>query len=232
MNKRYYNVASTPFPSQAQAMPETAGETPHQPEGWMGDGTLIPSRIYPGAVFGLALTGGVFVTLAIFGAGLAVMYFSHDWSEFGAMVVLALLVGMIAGSGAGIWWTLNLASLQGLMAPRVVTVTETIISEQPPVERLVHMPGDVLAIQARRIIDMHYLDGSEATRQECESAGIVQENWNLLNQALQACGLKAPRGWVAGLSYEQAVVAWRIGVRILDDGAVWVSEGGQSKRLN
>ena len=47
-----------------------------------------------------------------------------------------------------------------------------------------------------RILRMHYHQGREATRPECERAGIGQTDWNNTNRLLQLIGLKGERGWL------------------------------------
>jgi len=48
-----------------------------------------------------------------------------------------------------------------------------------------------------RILRLHYHQGKEATRPECERAGITQTDWNNANRLLQLIGLKGERGWQA-----------------------------------
>ena len=53
-----------------------------------------------------------------------------------------------------------------------------------------------------KILRMHYYQSKEATRPECERAGITQTDWNNANRLLQLIGLKGERGWQASDSRE------------------------------
>ena len=53
-----------------------------------------------------------------------------------------------------------------------------------------------------KILRMHYYQGKEATRPECERARITQPEWNNANRLLQLIGLKGERGWQVSDSRE------------------------------
>jgi len=73
---------------------------------------------------------------------------------------------------------------------------------------------------ARQVLELHYLDRLDATRPECERAGIQQRDWNIANQVFQAIGIKSARSWGEG-TFEEALALYRACVRV-DDQAIWI----------
>src|SRR3990167_7271147 len=80
-----------------------------------------------------------------------------------------------------------------------------------------------------RILRLHYNQGKEATRPECERAGITQTDWNNANRLLQLIGLKGERGWQASDSRE-AFDRFEACTRF-DPGMVWYSPTGSAANL-
>jgi len=104
-----------------------------------------------------------------------------------------------------------------------ITATNTEIDRRRP---LPEQPQTSESIQftnvdqvARQVLEFHYLDGREATRPECELAGIQQRDWNKVNQVFHAIGIKHTRSWAFG-TFEEALALYRACVRV-DDRAIW-----------
>ena len=80
---------------------------------------------------------------------------------------------------------------------------------------------------AYEVINLHFLDGLAATREECEARGVSQTNWNLINRCLKATGLKSDRAWQVA-TLQEAADRWRRQVTIGDDMRIWVKPTPES----
>lgn len=91
-----------------------------------------------------------------------------------------------------------------------------------------------LDLVGRMILELHYMDDLDATRPQAESAGITQQEWQHINDALQALGVKTRRGWSDDWNYADALAAWRHRVRITDDRVISVSSetGSETRRIH
>ena len=124
-------------------------------------------------------------------------------------VQISLALAAIASTVFGVRWA--------------ITATNTEIDRRKP---YISEPQEPESIQfadvdqvARQVLELHYLDGREATRPECEYAGIQQRDWNKVNQVFLAIGIKKARSWGEG-TFEEALALYRACVRV-DQRAIW-----------
>jgi hypothetical protein len=192
------------------------------------DGTLIPHRAYPGAVFALSSALGVFVGLFIAAIGISAMMIFNTWGWWVYVLLVSLLAAMLSAAGAGITWTMHLAGLQGLTTPKTITVE--VESAQPdPVEITRPLDGHLVQIAAQTMLDRHFIFLEAATRDECESFGVAQEHWNQANRVFKMLRLKRERSWETDISFEQARRRWVEAVRVNDDGACFITNGNTTE---
>lgn len=67
---------------------------------------------------------------------------------------------------------------------------------------------------ARLILERHYLDNQDTSREACEGAHLCsQREWNAVNLVLKKLGIKGERSWLAA-DYNQAfgLYRWRVSV--------------------
>lgn len=155
-----------------------------------------------------ALFIGVFTVLGM--AAIGIVLFASIGQlkgHFGDVIFIASVGGVILSAFFGVTWIVHYVS-----PPRV----EKAKGEQGTLPIAIS-EGERLDLIGRKIIEMHHLDGMDATRIECEKVNIVQGDWNLINGAFKAIGLKSERGWREG-DFNGAVTAWRGCIRIYPDG--------------
>lgn len=157
---------------------------------------------------------------------------------------LAAALGVLVAAGLGAWWSIAAAVRPWRIEDRererrYSWEDRRLMQQEPgqapePVNLAEPAPeatsGERLQLAAFKILTLHYISGVEATRPQCEEIGITQAEWNKVNKALQALGVKGARAWrVADQS--EALRIWQSGATVEPDGSVWVRKGSQSVRL-
>lgn len=81
--------------------------------------------------------------------------------------------------------------------------------------------AQLLHLVAIEVLRRHYVLGKKVTRDAMEAEGVKQSDWNLVNQAMLAVGLKAKKTMRPELDFTEAWEIWRAGVQIREDGYLW-----------
>jgi hypothetical protein len=189
------------------------------------------SEMTNGELLGAAgiVSGVVALALTI----LAVMVCYLLSAPAAAYVVVAgcgLVVGLVMFAALTINWITRAVERRN---PRLEYVEEVIeeggAAYQPP------NAGELLDLAGRKIIELHFIAGREAGREECEKIlKVTQGQWNDVNAALIAAGIKGKRGWSADVkTYEQAMQAYNR-IAFVGDGTAWIrnATGQEGKRVS
>ena len=158
-----------------------------------------------------AMLTGAFYGLLSLAAAAALLIIAHDLRPYWPLILLAFptIITAAAAGLSGIRWIKTTASRQWDydLADSTPDLDEDLPSDIDALDdtgqqRLIQDTG-------YRILVMHYIHGNQATRPECEQAGIQQNDWNTVNTLLQAMRIKHARAWNDQISPSQAFDLWQ-----------------------
>lgn len=189
--------------------------------------TLIPVSYHARAA--IVIGAGVF-------AGLSAVMIAFD-VEIIPTLKFAGVAGALAAAVFTVYWT-AISTTEPITAKRSERLRRWKIEDYlPPVEDD-PIPANDFTIPERlrlvgfHVLSMHYVEGSKATRPECENVGITQGDWNLVNKALIDLGIKSSRGWVIE-DYLQALTLWQSNIQIMEDNTALIKTGESNwKRIH
>jgi hypothetical protein len=178
------------------------------------------------SVRGASASIGVYACVAALAVTLPAILLVPAWRvHWQAAFVASLATGGIVAALSGAYYTARAASSRFRPLPADSHLTPHFpASLVPPSE-----PA-VLQLTARRILEVHFLAGLDATRPECQQLfGILQADWNLVNACFKAAGIKGERRWLVD-DHAQALRLWIDCVRIDADRSVWCRSHPESAR--
>ena len=153
-----------------------------------------------------ALLTGAFYGLITLASAAALLIVAPDLRTYWPLILLAspTIITAAAAGLSGIRWIKSTAARQWDYntydldddAGNTPTLDDT------GQQRLIQDAG-------YRILVMHFIHGSQATRPECEQAGIQQQDWNTVNTLLQAMHIKHARAWNEHITPDQAFDLWQ-----------------------
>jgi len=142
------------------------------------------------ALIGLFVFTAVIITGLVFGLDLRLTFKA------------AALLGIFSAGSFGIYWTamgtthdLRMDKAERLRRWEAEDYARYNATAAEVVEDFSVSDNERLELVCWRILRLHYHQGKEATRPECERAGITQTDWNNANKLMQLIGLKGERGW-------------------------------------
>lgn len=196
---------------------------------------LVPVDYYVrmGAAVGVCVT---VVTMAVTGG--VIFYFPamspYAWKMFFA----DFLAGLVVFGVASVIWTRLAATrhwrIDDLERGRRHYFEDDqysrAVNANPSVQTI--SSGERLRLVGYEILAMHYAEGKQATRQQCEKEKVAtQDDWACLNNLFQKIGIKNPRGWNDDVDYGQALKLYK-SVGFNDDRSVFIQrDGNHSERV-
>jgi hypothetical protein len=167
---------------------------------------------------------GVYAGLAASALVLPALFLVPHWrSYWPAAVVLVLAVGISVTAIAGTVYTSWAAAARLAPGPsdHPIPLATSLVPPSEPA---------VLQLTARRILEIRFLAGMDATRPQCQQLyGILQADWNLINACFKLIGVKAERRWLVN-DHAQALRLWIDCVRIDADRSIWCRTHPESSR--
>lgn len=205
--------------------------------------------------YGLYWALGVTVVLwAIFTLGLVVGFpGAGGWKHWAAAPLLALIVGLVQMCRFGSRWVVLAASRPWEVDDKIRQRAWELEDEARQAEKeaaeaarkKINEEGgsdgnpstldqaQLLHLVAVEMLRRHYVLGQSVTRDAMTAEGLcTQPQWNTVNQAMLAVGLKARKTMRPDLRFQEAWEIWRTGIEIREDGYLWtVNSRGNWKAL-
>lgn len=199
-------IVMSSTPSQAENRPEhLAPKTEREPVGYH---------------VAAALASGAFLTICLASLSILTAYLVTPIAKFLPLLLAgSLTAGFVLMARKGIAWIDEDVTRPWRMQDRALepwALDETDEEEVLPLESGANLTPDRISLVGFLILDWHFRLGMACTRPECKEQDIKQAEWNAVNQALTALGIKSARGWIES-DYGQAIEAWLNNIQIEPD---------------
>jgi hypothetical protein len=203
---------------------------PQTPAPWQ-NGILTPGADYPRAIRAhvveliLFIFGGIMVSMISLVGGVRLLLnlgtiynpFLRELAVWVGWALLGFAVVVIISAWSGVIWLRRMTHIEGFGAvPQAQVVAAPAVSA-PQIAP--ETPGSLYEI-GKRILWMHYQSNLDATRQQCQNAGIAPHDWNKISVVLREIKIRDDQKWEP-MTYDQALMIWESKIMPAPNNGLW-----------